>query len=584
MPLPLIPAIIASCALYFGKRAIDKQEERTKELAKKISPTRDKGSANKVPAETNLLQDLVTPFLKNTRGKQLRQFAKTEKGEEEKMVERNLKLSAGLLGLSMAGRFFVPFRWLALPGFFVLAAPIYRTAWQSLWKDRKLVIEVVDAIIVTSILATGYYGLAAIESFLYFATRKLLLNTENHSTNQLSKILEIPSPYVWLVSGEVLVEIPFDQLQSGDVISLSARQMIPVDGKIMQGDALVVEQIPNGEVQTLSKSEGDLCITGALLLEGMIQVEVTTIGGTMTTAQSKKVIQQSVNMGTETVSQWQNIGEHAVLPTLLVCGASMPLLGVTGGIALLDAGFLQNLRSVSALTALNMVTIAAEEGILLKDVRSMEVLQKVDIVIFEQSIIYQSKKEEGVSIRPEIYEVIQNLHKEGVDCYLFSTGQEQSTRQLAERLDIQHYYSELVPTDKATLIRTSQQDHKVVCMVGGSTQNPVALETADVSISLNSNSSSITDASQILLIGTSLHALLLLFHLSKQFEHYTKVNLQSCILPSLLTVGGVLFLNAGLATAVILSQVGLLLGVGNAIQPLVIYQRAKKYKLKNELL
>lgn len=176
------------------------------------------------------------------------------------------------------------------------------------------------------------------------------------------------------------------------------------------------------------------------------------------------------------------------------------------------------------------------------------------------------------TIRPEAREVVQQLRQRDITMYVISGDHELPTRQLARRLGIYHYYADTLPQDKASLIAGLQKRGRKVCFVGDGINDAIALQQADVSVSLKGASTAATDAAQIVLMDSNLHHLLAVLDMAGSLETNSRLNIASAMVPAAVCVGGVIFLHWGLLAAIMLYNLGLVLGLGSGMLPLVQYR------------
>jgi len=172
------------------------------------------------------------------------------------------------------------------------------------------------------------------------------------------------------------------------------------------------------------------------------------------------------------------------------------------------------------------------------------------------------------TLRPEVPELIANLRKRNLSMYIISGDNEQPTQQLAKSCGIDHYFSEVLPEDKASLIEKLQNEGKTVCFVGDGINDSIALKTADVSISLTGASAIAKDTAQILLMSGNLKNLEQLFSLAKELESNLNTSFVAAIIPGVMIISGVFLLHTGIVSATVLYNCGLAVGVGNSMLPL----------------
>lgn len=178
----------------------------------------------------------------------------------------------------------------------------------------------------------------------------------------------------------------------------------------------------------------------------------------------------------------------------------------------------------------------------------------------------------AAAIRPGTKELIHELtHECGIEStYIISGDHDAPTRQLADELGINHYFAEVLPEQKAELIKQLQAEGKSVCYVGDGINDSIALQEADVSVSIRGASTVATDAAQIVLMGKTLKQLPYLFGMGQQFNGHMKKVVATVVTPSVISVGGsIMFFNFGLIQSFIFPQIGLMAGIAVAMRPVL---------------
>ncbi len=184
------------------------------------------------------------------------------------------------------------------------------------------------------------------------------------------------------------------------------------------------------------------------------------------------------------------------------------------------------------------------------------------------------------TMRAGVKNLIQALRQRGVkSMYIISGDHEAPTRQLAQELGIDHYFAEVLPTEKANLIKQLQSDGKSVCYLGDGINDAIALKQADVSISLRGASTVATDAAQVIFMDETLNHLPYLFDMAQQFDHNIKKIVMRVVTPSVVSAAGVIwFVHGGLLLSFIFPQIGLIAGVLSAMHPVIPNENPEKNK------
>jgi Cu2+-exporting ATPase len=189
------------------------------------------------------------------------------------------------------------------------------------------------------------------------------------------------------------------------------------------------------------------------------------------------------------------------------------------------------------------------------------------MVAFEEELV--GAIELHATVRPEARILIDRLHKRGMTTYIISGDQEAPTRRLAHLLGIDHYFANTLPENKADLVEKLQLEGRQVCFVGDGINDAIALKKANVSISLRGATTVATDTAQVVLMDGTLNHFDGLFDLVQQYESTMQANLRISTIPSVITVGGIVFLHWGILTGVLITQAAAFAGIGNSLLPLL---------------
>ncbi|MEM7532945.1 MAG: heavy metal translocating P-type ATPase [Chloroflexota bacterium] len=178
------------------------------------------------------------------------------------------------------------------------------------------------------------------------------------------------------------------------------------------------------------------------------------------------------------------------------------------------------------------------------------------------------------TLRPEADAIIDDLHKRGIKTVIISGDHETPTRHLAKTLGIDQYFAEVLPEDKAHLVRQLQDEGRKVCFIGDGINDSIALKTADVSISLRGATTVATDMAQIVFMNGNLSQLPALFTLADEFAANMRMNFLAAVVPGFVGIAGTLVFGWGVMLSVLLSQASTPFGLYNALKPLISEQRA----------
>jgi Cu2+-exporting ATPase len=303
----------------------------------------------------------------------------------QKKLDRNINLSIGLMGLALIGTwFYSPLLPIAAAGALYLFYPLCQKFSQEL-KKWRITTELLEIITIISFLMMGYIFLATLITFLSLLNLKLLARTEEHLHGQLINVFGLQPQSVWVIREGMEVEIPLEAVQKEDIVVVNAGEIIPVDGIITDGFASIDQHSLTGESQPVETEVGSQVFAATLVLAGRILIQVENTGTHTNAAKIGHILQKTQEFKESLRLRGKQISDRFVAPTLLASGLTLPLLGSNPAMAILWSGFGYNMRLLGPISVLNFLHIMAKNGILIKDGRSLEMLQQIDTVVFDKT-------------------------------------------------------------------------------------------------------------------------------------------------------------------------------------------------------
>lgn len=173
------------------------------------------------------------------------------------------------------------------------------------------------------------------------------------------------------------------------------------------------------------------------------------------------------------------------------------------------------------------------------------------------------------TIRPEAAGVVKALQAAGIEVVVLSGDRQAPTRELAESLQLDGYFAEVMPQEKAQFIERLQADGRSVCFIGDGINDAIALRTADVSVSMKGATTIAESAASILLLDGGLKNLLGLFEMAQSNERTSKRSTVITTVAGLGSMGGVFLLGMTAASAMALNVTVISACMLNATSPLL---------------
>ncbi|MEZ4862723.1 MAG: heavy metal translocating P-type ATPase [Caldilineaceae bacterium] len=305
--------------------------------------------------------------------------------EWDKQINRRIARVSGIIVMAAMANFYAPLYMLtALLATYELIT-YARNTYPQLLKEFRLKAEHLEILFFAGLWSTGYFLVGGLNLLPFIVIRKITLQTQDRTRKGLVNILGEQPRKVWVLLDETEVEIPFEQLQEGDILVLQAGQMIPVDGVITKGEAAVDQHRLTGESQPVEKSVGDPVLAATIILSGRVHISVEKAGKETLAAQIGDVLANTLDYHFSIEEQGKTIADSWVKPSLLATGLAGISLGLKSAVAVLSSAPGLDMMILGPMTLLNYLNIASRNRILIKDGRSLELLQKVDTVIFDKT-------------------------------------------------------------------------------------------------------------------------------------------------------------------------------------------------------
>lgn len=335
-------------------------------------------------------QTYLAPFLGETRQQQLaemttaglpRAITPAEQDEYRRMALSLVATGVGIVGALGSP----PLALLSLLGFIYASGRAYRLAKAALFEQRKADVSVLLALTNTVLILTNNYIIGNIANLFFCLSRILVMKVQHDAKASFVDVFQQQRRFVWvrLETGEI--ELPFESLQTGQTVVIGAGETLPVDGVIVEGTAGIDQHILTGEFQAAEKSVGDRVFASTLVLTGKIYVEVEKTGADTTVAQIGHLLNRTVDHKAETQLRAEQMADQTVMPMIIAGLLSLPILGPIGAATVINAHFKHKMSILGPIGMLNYLHLASQQGILIKDGRTFDLMNTVDTVVFDKT-------------------------------------------------------------------------------------------------------------------------------------------------------------------------------------------------------
>ena len=297
-----------------------------------------------------------------------------------------VKVALANLGLTtVALTVFPPLLLATIPFYAYTFSAAYREALGPLLKRGEINTSLFSAMIATGFIAGGMFPVAALELTLASLVRYLVVRTEDHSKSSLSSLFGTQSSTAWIRKDDLEIEIPLEQVCNGDIVIVTAGQIVPVDGIIVDGMASIDQHMLTGESQPAEKTVGDEVLASTVLHSGKIQVRVEKTGEETVAAHIGHILNQTTDFKEVVQARADSQSTKMFLPVMALSALALPFGGVNSATAVAMNVPAYKMRYFGPISMLNYLNIAARRSILVKDGRSLELLRTIDTIVFDKT-------------------------------------------------------------------------------------------------------------------------------------------------------------------------------------------------------
>ena len=266
------------------------------------------------------------------------------------------------------------------------ALPFFVEGIRSLCRGR-LDVPVLDGAAVGAALAQGNTASASTLIMLLKTGEYLEAWARERSRENLSRALSLKTGRVWVRSpGGTESEVPYGDIAPGDRVVLRSGAIIPVDGRVVEGRALVNEAALTGEPLPVEKSSGSAVHAGTVIAEGEILAEVLKKGEDTRYERIIRLIEQSEGAKAEAEIRARRIAGKAV-PFTFAAAALTWFVSRSGrkAASVLSVDYSCAVKLATPLAFLAAIREGLGNGVFFKGGGPMEKLAACDTIVFDKT-------------------------------------------------------------------------------------------------------------------------------------------------------------------------------------------------------
>ena len=253
--------------------------------------------------------------------------------------------------------------------------------------QRKIEVPVLDATAITVSLITKDFSTASSIMFLLGIGELLEEWTHKKSVDDLARSMSLNVSKVWLKTPEnqeILVES--SKIEKGDKVVVHMGNVIPFDGEVLDGDAMVNQASLTGESVPVQRTVGNTVFAGTVVEEGEITIRVKEVEGNNRFDQIVTMIEESEKLKSELEGKAEHYADRLVPWTLGATGLTYLLTrNVTKAMSILMVDFCCALKLAMPISVLSAIREASLYNVTVKGGKFLEAVAEADTIVFDKT-------------------------------------------------------------------------------------------------------------------------------------------------------------------------------------------------------
>ena len=256
---------------------------------------------------------------------------------------------------------------------------------QSLW-HRKIEVAVLDATAIGVSVLRKDFGTAGSVMFLLGIGELLEEWTHKKSVDDLARTMALNVGKVWLKSDGQEVLVSVNDISAGDEVVVHMGNVIPFDGEVSEGEAMVNQASLTGESLPVRKAEGNYVYAGTVLEEGELTILVKEVGGSSRFEKIVTMIEESEKLKSSLEGKAEHLADRLVPYTL--GGTALTYLltrNTTKALSVLMVDFSCALKLAMPISVLSAIREASLYHMTVKGGKYLEAVAQADTIVFDKT-------------------------------------------------------------------------------------------------------------------------------------------------------------------------------------------------------
>lgn len=340
--------------------------------------------------------------------------------------------------------------------------------------------------------------------------------THKKSVDDLVRSMSLNIDKVWLVGSDgIEVLVDSNQIKEGDKVVVHMGNVIPFDGTVTDGDAMVNQASMTGESLPVQKEKDSSVYAGTVVEEGKLTICVKEVSGSGRFDKIVTMIEESEKLKSQVEGKAEHF-PHSMAKAVVDAAAKKGLEHEeehTKVEYIVAHGISTFYNGRKTIIGSSHFVFEDEKCVVPKGMEG-----KFNNLPLKCSHLYLAIENElaGViciedPLRDEAEAVINSLKKAGLSKVVMMTGDSERTASvIAKRVGVDEYYSEVLPEDKAKFVEKEKSLGRKVIMIGDGVNDSPALSAADVGIAISDGAQIAREIADVTIGADSLYEIVTL--------------------------------------------------------------------------
>ena len=250
----------------------------------------------------------------------------------------------------------------------------------------RIEVPVLDATAIGVSMLRGDFSTASSVMFLLGFGEILEDWTHKKSVDDLARSMSLNVSRVWLITEDSEVQVGTDEIKPGDRVRIHMGTVIPFDGIVTEGEAMVNEASLTGESMPVAKHESSYVYAGTVMEEGELTIRVKETSGSTKFEKIVTMIEETEKLKSAVESKAEHLADRLVPYTLAGTALTYALTrNVTKALSILMVDFSCALKLAMPISVLAAIREANAHHITVKGGKFLEAVAEADTIVFDKT-------------------------------------------------------------------------------------------------------------------------------------------------------------------------------------------------------